>query len=162
MKAGLHRRAVLGMDHPAADQPLHAVGRQVLARQHGDHAGHGQGRRGIDRADAGMGVRAAHEHRMALARLGEVVCVMAAAGDEAEIFLAADRLSDQRGTHREAMRGMKGTYAWTASICTRWVPAATSTVARMSHGKLNRLLQCSGPCTLSLPLRMLKSGVIDF
>ncbi len=111
MRPRLHRRAVLGMDQPAADQALDIVGRHIRARQHGDDAGQGQCGRGIDRTDARMGVRTAHERGVALAGFGEVVGVVAAPGDEAEIFLAADRLSDQRGTHENAMQDMRITYA---------------------------------------------------
>ena len=37
--AGLHRRAVLGMNHPAADEAADLVGRDVVAGEDGDDAG---------------------------------------------------------------------------------------------------------------------------
>ena len=39
MRAGLHGRAVLGMDHPAADQPADLVLGDILAGEHRDDAG---------------------------------------------------------------------------------------------------------------------------
>ena len=39
MGAGLHRRAVLRMDHPAADEAANLVGRDVIAGQDGEDAG---------------------------------------------------------------------------------------------------------------------------
>ena len=99
VRAGLHRRAVLGMDHPAADQPADLVGRQILARQHREHAGLRLRGGGIDRADGGVRVRRAQEGGIGLPRAGEVVDVMPAAGDEALVFLAAHRGADSRRGH---------------------------------------------------------------
>ena len=50
VRARLHRRAVLGMDHPAADQAADLVGREVLAGEDGD-------------ARPGMALRGGHVDR---------------------------------------------------------------------------------------------------
>jgi len=41
MGTGAHRRAVLGVDHPAADEPADLVGRHIVAGIDRDHARHG-------------------------------------------------------------------------------------------------------------------------
>ena len=51
MRAGLHRRAVLGVDHPAADQTADLVGGEIVAGEHGEDARHRQRRRRVDRSD---------------------------------------------------------------------------------------------------------------
>src|SRR5580700_8609765 len=71
-----------------------AVGERVLAGKHREHAGHGARRRDVDGADQRMGMRRAHRGAIGLARQIDVVAVIAAAGDEACVFLAAYRLSD--------------------------------------------------------------------
>ena len=58
MGAHLHRRAVLGMDHPAADQIADLVLGELRAGEHADDAGHRLGLGDVDRLDLGMGVRA--------------------------------------------------------------------------------------------------------
>ena len=100
MRAGLHRRAVLGMDHPAADQPADLVVGEILAGEDVDHA------RACLRAaamsielDVGMGVRRAQEIGVGLAGAVDVVGVVALAGDEAKIFLAAHRRADSGRSH---------------------------------------------------------------
>ena len=70
------------------------VGQRVLAGQHREHAGHGARRGDVDRADQRVGMRRAHRGAIGLARQIDVVAVIAAAGDEACVFLAAYRLSD--------------------------------------------------------------------
>jgi hypothetical protein len=90
----LVRLAVLALDHPAADQAADLVARRVLAGEHGDHAGCGLGRGGVDLPDLGVGVRRAHEHGIGLAGAVDVVDIHALAGDETEILAPADRCSD--------------------------------------------------------------------
>ncbi len=48
MGARLHGRAVLGVDHPAADEPAETVLREILPGEDGHHAGHGCGRCRVD------------------------------------------------------------------------------------------------------------------
>ena len=102
VRAHLHGRAVLGLDQPAADQVAQPVGLDVLAGEHGQHAGHGLGRGLVDAADPRMGVRAAHEVGVGLAVLVDVVGVAALAGDEALVLLADDRGADALLSHRSA------------------------------------------------------------
>jgi hypothetical protein len=90
MAARLHRRAVLVVDHPAADQPADLVGGEIVAGQHGQHAGLGQRRRRVDSLDRGVRVRRTHEIGVGLSRDIDVVGVAALAGDIANIFLATD------------------------------------------------------------------------
>ena len=99
MRRHLHRRAVLGMDHPAADQIADLVGGEFGAGEHGDDAGHGLGRTDVDALDPGAGMRRAHEHRSRLARPHHVVGVLALAGNETEVFLAAHRRADPGRAH---------------------------------------------------------------
>ena len=99
MRRHLHRRAVLGMDHPAADEIADLVGGKLGAGEHRQHARHAGGRLGVDRFDRGVGVRRADEIGKGLARPVDVVGVMALAGDEAVIFLAAHRGADPGCAH---------------------------------------------------------------
>ena len=94
MRAGPHRRTVLVVDHPAADQAADLVGRKIIA---GESMARTPGifsapLRGIDRLERRMGMRRAHEIGVALARTVDVVGVAALAGDEALVFLAADTM----------------------------------------------------------------------
>jgi len=57
MRRHLHRRAVLGMDHPAADDVADAIGQQLLAIQHIDNARHGLGRGRIEIGDPRVRIR---------------------------------------------------------------------------------------------------------
>ena len=99
MRAGLHGRAVLGVDHPAADQSADLVLGDVLAGEDADHAGHLLRLGGVDRLDRGMGMRAAHEIGVGLLRKIDVVGVLALAGDEAVIFLALDACANSGIVH---------------------------------------------------------------
>jgi len=60
---GLHRRAILRMDHPAADQPADLVLREVFAGEDLDHTRHLAGCADIDRLDRGMRMRRAQRNR---------------------------------------------------------------------------------------------------
>ena len=90
----LHRAAILGMDHPAADEPADLVGREVVAREDGDHARHDHGRSRVDGPDRRVGMRRAEEIRVGLARSVEVVDVASLAGDETLILFPADGCAD--------------------------------------------------------------------
>ena len=102
MRTRLHRRAVLGLDQPAADQPAQAVGLDVLAGEHGQHAGHALGRGLVDAGDPGMGMRAAHEVGIGLPVLVDIVRIAASAGDEALVFPAANRDADAILSHLQS------------------------------------------------------------
>ena len=99
MRRHLHRRAVLGMDHPAADQTADLVGRKLRAGEHVDHAGHGLGRADVDLLDLGARVRRAYEHGAGFARPDHVVGISAVSGDEANVFLTAYRRADPGRAH---------------------------------------------------------------
>ncbi len=92
-----HGRAVLRLHAPAAGQGAHTRGLQIGARIDGDDAGRRLGARRVDALDLGMGMRAAQEHRVQLARPVDVVGVVALAGEEAEILLSAHRRADRGG-----------------------------------------------------------------
>ncbi|MDT4839887.1 hypothetical protein FQZ97_736910 [compost metagenome] len=91
----LHGGAVGVVDEPAAGQPAH-LSFDVLAAEDADHAGHLRGLGDVDRLDDGVGVRRAHEDRMALVGQRDVVGVVARAGQEAIVFLAPQGLADVR------------------------------------------------------------------
>ncbi len=94
-----HGRAILVVDHPAADEPADLVRRDVIASEDGQHAGHGGGLLGVDLLDVRMGVRRTQEIGMGLPRTVDIVRVIALAGDEAEIFLARNARADSSGRH---------------------------------------------------------------
>ena len=73
---------------------LEAVGDAVLAGEDAEHARQGARGGGVDGADAGMRVRAAHHHRVGLPLQAEIVGEAPLAGEEAQILLAAQRLAD--------------------------------------------------------------------
>ena len=97
--AHLHRRAVLGMDHPAADQIADAVRLELAAGQHADDARHAFRRLDVDPDDVGMRMRAAHEHCVLHAGHHHVVDIAAGAGDEALVFLARNACADAFDSH---------------------------------------------------------------
>ncbi len=99
MRRHLHRRAVLGMDHPAADQIADLVGGEIGAGEHVNHARHFLGRSNVDALDLGVGMRRAHEHGAGLARPHHVIGVLSVAGDKSEVFLAAHRRADPGRAH---------------------------------------------------------------
>ncbi len=95
----LHLRAVLGGDHPAADEIADLVGGKLGAGEHREHARHGGGRLGVDLPDLGVGMGRAQEIGMGLARTVDVVRVMTLAGDEALVLFAAHRRADAGRAH---------------------------------------------------------------
>ncbi|MCY1229087.1 hypothetical protein D9M72_414420 [compost metagenome] len=86
--AHLHRRSILGVDHPAADQVADAIGENLLAVEHVDDSRHALGRRRIHLQNLRVRMRAAHEHRIFHARHGHVVRIAALSGQEPLVFLA--------------------------------------------------------------------------
>ncbi len=104
MRRHFHRRAILGVDHPAADQIADLVAGELRAGEHREHAGHGGGGFGVDRFDRRVRMRRADEIGKSLARPVDVVGVMARAGDEAAIFLATHRCADTGSTHWHCLR----------------------------------------------------------
>ena len=99
MGARLHRRTILGMDHPAADQAADLVGRDVMAGKDGDHAGRGGGFGEIDGVDRGVRVRRTQEIGVRLARTIDVIDVAALAGDETNVFRALDGSAEACRAH---------------------------------------------------------------
>ena len=97
--AGLHGRAVLGVDHPAANEPADLVGGDVGACIDRQAARRFHRGGGIDALDVGVGVRRAHEHGVGLAGAIDVVGVLALAGDEALVFLATHWRADAGCAH---------------------------------------------------------------
>jgi hypothetical protein len=80
---------------------LYAVGDEIGAGHHGEHAGHRRGRGGVDRDDARMRDRGAQEAEMNLPGHRGVVGVMALAGQQAGIldpldFASAAETPDRR------------------------------------------------------------------
>jgi hypothetical protein len=69
---------------------------QVVDREDGRDAGQPAGGAGVDADDARVGVRAANDGGVQHARHPHVVEIPAAAGDEAEVFLAPDRSAERR------------------------------------------------------------------
>ena len=84
----LHVGAVLGLHGPAADQVAEPIGGNVRAVEDRQHARHVGDARLVDADQLRVGVRAAHEHRIGLTMLVDVVGVPALAGDETLILLA--------------------------------------------------------------------------
>ena len=76
-----------------------AVGEAIRAGEYAEHAGHGAGRRGVDAQDAGVRMRRAHHDRIGLPVHGEIVGEAALAGQQAMVFLAAQRLADGGERH---------------------------------------------------------------
>ncbi|MGY3331422.1 hypothetical protein ACVILI_004439 [Mesorhizobium sp. USDA 4775] len=106
--AHLHRRTVLGMDHPAADEVADAIGLELLAGQHADDAGHGLRSLDVDLLDLRMRVRAAHEGGMLHAGNHHVVDIAAGAGDESFVFLARDPSADTFNAHQKFLPRLQG------------------------------------------------------
>ena len=104
MRRHFHRRAVLGMDHPAADQIADLVGSKLGAGQDRDNAGRGGGRLGVDRFDFRVRVRGTEKVGVGLPGPVDVVGIVALAGDETLIFLAAHRNADTGSAHGFALR----------------------------------------------------------
>ena len=76
-------------------QPAEAGGLEVLAGNHGLHAGHLHRLGDVDALDLGVRVGAPHEREVEHARERQIVDVVALALDEARIFLALHRHADR-------------------------------------------------------------------
>ena len=100
----LHRRAVLRQHGPAADQIAELVLGELRAGEHAGDAGHAGRGLGVDVPDLGVRVRRADEIDRGLARPADVVGVVAFAGDEAMVFLAAHWGADTGRTHGSFLR----------------------------------------------------------
>src|SRR5262249_51966404 len=70
------------------------IGEEVAPGEHGEDAGDCRRGRDIDSADTRMSVGGAHHYGMGLSGQADVVGVAALAGDEAQVLLAADGVSD--------------------------------------------------------------------
>ena len=100
----LHRGAVGRDDEPPAGQA--ADRRHILAGEDAEHSRRRARRIGVDAADAGVRVGAAHKEGVALARQCDVVGVLAAPGQESVVLAPLDRAADvgSRGrAHLEAL-----------------------------------------------------------
>ena len=100
MGAGLHVRAVPGLDHPAADQIAPAGRLDVVAGEHREHAGRRRGAALVDAADPGVRMGRADEIGIDLAGPVDVVREVPGPGDEALVLLAPDRSADPVRGHR--------------------------------------------------------------
>ena len=81
------------------DHDAHAGVHEVLAGKDGDHALHGPGGECVDGHDLRIGVGRAHEGGVDLGLEIDVVRELPAAGQEAHIFLATNRLTYAKLTH---------------------------------------------------------------
>ena len=97
--AHIHRRTVLGVDHPAANQRTDPIRRHFGAGQNTDHARHLLRLGGIDALDHGVSMRRTDECRMFHARDGHVVRIAALASDESLVFLARHAGADAFHSH---------------------------------------------------------------
>ena len=105
MRRILHLRAVLGRDHPAANETADLVGGKLGAGEHREHARHRRRRLAVDAPDLGVGMRRAQEVGLALAGTVDVVGVVALAGDEALVLFAAHRRTDTGRAHGSLLPG---------------------------------------------------------
>ena len=93
------------MDHPAADETADLVGGKLGAGEHREHARHRGGGLVIDALDLGVRVRRTQETGVRLARAVDVGGVVALAGDETLILLAANRRTDAGRAHGGLLPG---------------------------------------------------------
>jgi hypothetical protein len=87
------------VDHPAADQVADLIGGKLRPGQDRDHAGHAAGLRRVDILDVGVSVRRANKNRARFASPHDVIGILALAGDETDVFLAAHRRADPGRSH---------------------------------------------------------------
>jgi hypothetical protein len=99
MRRHFHRRAVFGVDHPAADQIADLVGGKFGAGEDREHARRLGCRRDVDRLDRGVGVRGSEKISVGLAGPVDVIGVMTGPGDEAAVFFAAHRGANPGRAH---------------------------------------------------------------
>ncbi len=103
VRGHLHLRAILGRDHPAANEVADLVGGEFCGCQHREHARHCGGGLAVDAVDPGVGMGRAQEIRVALAGTVDVVGVVAFARDEALVLFAADRRTDSGRAHGDLL-----------------------------------------------------------
>ncbi len=99
MRRHLHGGAVLGGDHPPADETADLVGREIRASEHRQHSRHCTRSGGIDSFDVGVGMRRAQHEGISLPRTGNVIGVVGSTGDEAVIFFPAHWRADPGCAH---------------------------------------------------------------
>jgi uncharacterized membrane protein len=95
---GMRVRPALGLGDERRDR-ARELG-QLRAREDRDHALDGARGPRVDARDVGVRVRAAHDREVEEAGETEIVEIAAAAGDEAPVLLALERLADERVGHR--------------------------------------------------------------
>ena len=104
----------------AGDGRCHAQHRRVLgevgAGQHGHHAGQCSRRRGVDRADAGVGVRAPDEADGERVLDRQVVEIAALAQEEAAILLARHRPAEGMALAHPSPLCRRDWASWTAAM----------------------------------------------
>ena len=98
-----HGRAILVVDLPATGHAADLIGRHILAGENRNHPRHGPRSGEVERPDPRMRMRAAQKPGIGLARAIDIIGVMAAAGEETQIFLAshagANALKGDDGVH---------------------------------------------------------------
>ena len=94
-----HRLTVLAGDRPAADMSADLGRGEIRAGEDRNNARHLQSRRNVDFFDRRVRMRRADEKSISLAGPVEVVGIMAPAGDETLVFLAAHCGANPGGTH---------------------------------------------------------------
>jgi hypothetical protein len=153
-----HRRAVLVVDLPAAGDTAE-VG-HVRPGEDRHHPWHCRSRRGVDGDDARMGMRAAQDGRIGLAGPVDVIGVLAAAGQEAQILLAlhagADAFERSHDIHCNASLGaaappLRQDLSWGA----RWMPRARAAMPYSAAGARAWARPCMTSCAAAIALTML-------
>ncbi len=99
MRRHLHRRAVLGVNGPAADQAAKLVEREIVAGKDRENTRHRGRCRGVDFLQLGMRMRRSQEMRDSLAGPRVIVGIVALAGDETLVFFAAHRSANSGRSH---------------------------------------------------------------
>ncbi len=122
LAVGQHHLLVAGQRrHPVQVQRL-----EVLRRQHGQHAGQGEGGRGVDRGDAGMGVGAAHEVAEQHAGQLDVVDIVALALREPDVLDALARAAEALQLLDPVLAGRRGHVVHSAASFTVFISAAAA------------------------------------
>ena len=93
--AAMQFHVVTGRGHRAVRNGTQAVSGAVGPGEDPEHTGQGGRPARVDGADAGMRVWRAHHHGIGLALEAEVIAELTAPGDESQVFLASDGLSDR-------------------------------------------------------------------
>ena len=104
MGARLHRRAVLRMDHPAADEAADLVFCKILARENVDDTRHLSCLRDVDTLHQRMGMGRADEVGLGLSGPVDVAGIVAPAGNETQVFLPTYRRAHSGRSHGGSSR----------------------------------------------------------